>query len=67
MGGGWDWLRIVLGNEDYGSFVRFPLDFGLCPVMTIIGTMHNLSQIIKHLCRIRKIQLDATGIDVYSH
>ena len=42
---GWNWLRIMLGNADCGSFILFPLGFGLCPVMTVIITVHNLSHI----------------------
>jgi len=39
MGGGW----IMLGNTDYVRFIRFPVGFGLCLVITVITTMHNLS------------------------
>jgi len=39
VGGGW----IMLGSADYVSFIRFPVGFGLCLVMTVIRSMHSLS------------------------
>jgi hypothetical protein len=43
MGGGWNWLRIMLGDGDIGSFILFPLVFCLFLLVTVTTTIHNLN------------------------
>ena len=31
------------GNADYAIVIHFPGGFGLCLVITVVSTMHNLS------------------------